>query len=117
VTVMASMLYGLLGVLAPALLALRVGETAVGSLGAALAVLLLLPVTTHSVTEAWVERALRCVHACTAEAAARLGGAESADPAPRVAELEHILGRVRLSLSPLVHPLSPVKARKGRARQ
>ncbi|MCX5535374.1 FUSC family protein [Streptomyces sp. NBC_00006] len=117
VTVMASMLYGLLGVLDPALLALRVGETAVGSLGAALAVLLLLPVTTHSVTEAWVERALRCVHACAAETAARLSGDASADPAPRVAELEHILGRVRLSLSPLVHPLSPVKARKGRARQ
>lgn len=117
VTVMASMLYGLLGVLDPALLALRVGETAVGALGAVLAVLLLLPVTTHSVTDAWVERALRCVHACTAEAAARLAGDTGADPAPRVAELESILGRVRLSLSPLVHPFSPLRARKGRARQ
>ncbi|WP_306317347.1 MULTISPECIES: FUSC family protein [unclassified Streptomyces] len=117
VTVMASMLYGLLGVLDPALLALRVGETAVGSLGAVLAVLVLMPVTTHAVTEAWVERALRCVHACTAEAAARLAGDAGADPGPRVAELEHILGRVRLSLAPLVHPLSPMKARKGRARR
>ncbi|MCQ4209624.1 FUSC family protein [Streptomyces longispororuber] len=117
VTVMASMLYGLLGVLDPALLALRVSETAVGSLGAVLAVLLVLPVTTHSVTDAWVERALRCVHACTAEAAARLAGNAAADPAPRVAELEAILGRVRLSLAPLVHPLSPMRARSGRARQ
>ncbi|MEV0321443.1 FUSC family protein [Streptomyces sp. NPDC050658] len=117
VTVMASMLYGLLGVLDPALLALRVTETAVGALGAVLAVLLVLPVTTHATTNAWVERALRCVHACTAEAAARLAGDTSADPAPRVAELESILGRVRLSLSPLVHPLSPLRARKGRARQ
>ncbi|WP_428956470.1 FUSC family protein [Streptomyces sp. cg35] len=117
VTVMASMLYGLLGVLDPALLALRVGETAVGALGAALAVLLVLPVTTHSVTDAWVERALRCVHACTAEAAARLAGDTAADPAPRVRELESLLGRVRLSLAPLVHPLSPLRARKGRARQ
>ncbi|MFD8571099.1 FUSC family protein [Streptomyces sp. NPDC059639] len=116
VTVMASMLYGLLGVLDPALLALRVSETAVGALGAALAVLLVLPVTTHSVTEAWVERALRCVHACTAEAADRLAGRD-ADPAPRVAELEAVLGRVRLSLAPLVHPLSPLRHRKGRARQ
>ncbi|MDI3403822.1 FUSC family protein [Streptomyces cavernicola] len=117
VTVMASMLYGLLGVLDPALLALRVTETAVGSLGAVLAVLLLLPVTTHSVTEAWVERALWSVHACTAEAAARLAGSTAADPAARVAELEQNLGRVRLSLAPLVHPLSPMKARKGRARR
>jgi uncharacterized membrane protein YccC len=117
VTVMASMLYGLLGVLDPALLALRVGETAVGALGAVLAVLLVLPVTTHSVTDAWVERALRCVHACTAEAAARLAGDATADPAPRVAELESLLARVRLSLAPLVHPLSPLRARKGRARQ
>nr|WP_202501171.1 FUSC family protein [Streptomyces sp. SID5785] len=117
VTAMASMLYGLLGVLDPALLALRVSETAVGSLGAVLAVLLVLPVTTHAVTDAWVERALRCVHACTAEAAARLAGDPDADPAPRVAELETLLGRVRLSLNPLVHPLSPMKARRGRARQ
>ncbi|MDI3421504.1 FUSC family protein [Streptomyces luteolus] len=117
VTVMASMLYGLLGVLDPALLALRVSETAVGSLGAVLAVLLVLPVTTHSVTDAWVERALWSVHACTAEAASRLAGSTEADPAARVAELETNLGRVRLSLAPLVHPLSPMKGRKGRARQ
>ncbi|WP_338703471.1 FUSC family protein [Streptomyces sp. Q6] len=117
VTVMASMLYGLLGVLDPALLALRVGETAVGALGAVLAVLLVLPVSTHAVTDAWVERALRCVHACTAEAAARLAGDADADPVPRVAELEAILARVRLSLAPLVHPLAPMKARKCRARQ
>lgn len=116
VTVMASMLYGLLGVLDPALLALRVSETAVGALGAVLAVVLVLPVTTHSVTDAWVERALRCVRACTADAAARLAGDADADPAPRVAELETLLGRVRLSLAPLVHPLSPLRARKGRAR-
>ncbi|GGT65221.1 FUSC family protein [Streptomyces phaeofaciens] len=116
VTVMASMLYGLLGLLDPALLALRVTETAVGALGAVLAVLLVLPVTTHSVTEAWVERALRCVHTCTAEAAARLAGSPTADPAARVAELEQILARVRLSLAPLVHPLTPMRARKARAR-
>ena len=30
---------------------------------------------------------------------------------------EAILGRVRLSLAPLVHPLYPMKARKRRARQ
>ncbi|MGQ4401532.1 FUSC family protein [Streptomyces hayashii] len=116
VTVMASALYGLLGLLDPALLALRAAETAVGALGAVLAVLLVLPVTTHSVTDAWVERALRCVHVCTAEAAARLAGSPTADPALRVAELEQILARVRMSLAPLVHPLSPLRARKGRAR-
>ncbi|MDI3384919.1 FUSC family protein [Streptomyces sp. B-S-A8] len=117
VTVMASMLYGLLGVLDTGLLALRVSETAVGALGAVLAVLLVLPVTTHSVTDAWVERALWSVHACTADAAARLAGSAAADPGARVAELEQNLGRVRLSLAPLVHPLTPMKARKGRARR
>ncbi|APY89453.1 FUSC family protein [Streptomyces alfalfae] len=117
VTVMAGVLYGLLGVLDPALLALRIAETGVGALGAALAVLLILPVTTHATTHAWIERALRCVHACTAEAAARLAGSGTADPAPRVAELEQLLGKVRLSLAPLVHPMSPLRARKERARQ
>ncbi|MEV5978442.1 FUSC family protein [Streptomyces sp. NPDC052114] len=117
VTVMAGVLYGLLGVLDPALLALRVAETGAGALGAVLAVLLVLPVTTHATTDAWIQRALRCVHACTAEAAARLAGSESADPAPRVAELEQLLGKVRFSLAPLVHPLSPLRARKERAGQ
>ncbi|NED74044.1 FUSC family protein, partial [Streptomyces sp. SID9944] len=72
VTVLATSLYALLGVLTPGLLALRLGETAVGALGAWLAVLFVLPVSTHAVTDAWIRRALRCVHACTAEAAARL---------------------------------------------
>ncbi|MEV3928992.1 MULTISPECIES: FUSC family protein [unclassified Streptomyces] len=117
VTVLAGTLYGLLGVLDPALLTLRLLETGVGALGAMVAVLLLLPVTTHATTDAWIQRALRCVHACTAEAAARLAGSPTADPAPRVAELEALLGRVRLSLGPLVHPLSPLRARKVRAGQ
>ncbi|MFC9927482.1 FUSC family protein [Streptomyces sp. NPDC127190] len=117
VTVMASSLYGLLGVLDPSLLGLRLAETGVGALCAALAVVLVLPVTTHVTTDAWIQRALRCVHACTAEAAARLAGSAAADPAPRVAELEQMLGRVRLSVAPLVHPLNPMPARKRRARR
>ncbi|MEU4144422.1 FUSC family protein [Streptomyces parvulus] len=117
VTLLAELLYGLLGVLTPGLLALRVAETGIGALGAVLAVLFLLPVTTHAVTDAWIQRALRCVHACTAEAAARLAGTEGADPAPRVAELEQLLARVRLSVAPLVHPLNPMYGRKLRARQ
>ncbi|MET9971106.1 FUSC family protein [Streptomyces sp. NPDC006356] len=116
VTVLAELLYGLLGVLDPALLALRLAETGVGAVGAALAVLFVLPVTTHTVTDAWIQRALRCVHEATAEAAARLAGDETADPASRVAELEQLLGRVRLAVAPLVHPLHPMAARKRRAR-
>ncbi|UPZ34482.1 FUSC family protein [Streptomyces sp. LRE541] len=117
VTVMAGLLYGLLGVLDPALLMLRVLETGAGALGAALAVLLVLPVTTHATTDAWIGRALHCVHACTSEAAARLAGSPTADPARYVAELEPLLGKVRLSLAPLVHPLAPLRARRARARQ
>ncbi|MFD8308717.1 FUSC family protein [Streptomyces sp. NPDC059690] len=117
VTLLAELLYGLLGVLTPGLLVLRLAETAVGALGAALAVLLVLPVTTHTATDAWIQRALRCVHACTAEAAARLAGVSGADPAAKVAELEQLLGRVRLSVAPLVHPLNPMLGRKRRARR
>ncbi|MEV6564752.1 FUSC family protein [Streptomyces kronopolitis] len=117
VTLLAGLLYGLLGVLDPALLALRLAETGVGALGAVLAVLLVLPVTTHATTDAWIQRALRGVHLCTAEAAARLAGSATADPGVHVAALEPLLGRVRLSLAPLVHPLSPLRARKARARQ
>lgn len=100
VTVMAGLLYGLLGVLDPGLLVLRFQETAVGAVCAALAVILVLPVTTHATNDAWIQRALRCVRTCTAEAAARLAGSPVADPAPHAAELELLLGRVRLSLAP-----------------
>lgn len=116
VTVMAGLLYGLLGVLHPGLLLLRFQETAVGAIGAAIGVALL-PVTTHAATNAWIERAVTCVHTCTTAAARRLAGDPVADPAPHAAELEVLLGRVRLSLAPLVHPLSPLRARKARARR
>jgi uncharacterized membrane protein YccC len=112
---MASLLYGLLGVLDLSLLELRLAETGVGALCAAFAVLFVLPVTTHAVTDAWIQRALRCVRSCTAEAADRLAGSATADPAPRVAELEQLLGRVRLAVAPLMHPLNPMPARKRRA--
>ncbi|MEV6548375.1 FUSC family protein [Streptomyces sp. NPDC051597] len=116
VTVMASLLYGLLGVLNTDLLALRLFETGVGLAGSALAVLLVLPVTTHTTTDSWVRHALHSVRASAAAAAARLAG-EDADPTPHITELEHTLARVRLSLAPLVHPLNPRRARKARARQ
>ncbi|MFJ2821295.1 FUSC family protein [Streptomyces toxytricini] len=117
VTVMAGLLYGLLGVLHPGLLLLRFQETAVGALGAALAVVLILPVTTHAVNEAFIQRALHCVRAATAAALDRLAGDDAADPAPHAAELDLLLGRARTALAPLVHPLSPLRARKARARQ
>lgn len=117
VTVMAGLLYGLLGVLHPGLLVLRFQETAIGALGAALAVVLVLPVTTHGANDAWIQRALHCVRASTAASLDRLAGNPDADPAPYAAELELLLGRVRMALAPLVHPLSPLRARKARARQ
>ncbi|KUH40448.1 MULTISPECIES: FUSC family protein [Streptomyces] len=117
VTVMAGLLYGLLGVLTPHLLVLRLAETAVGALFAALAVTLVLPVTTHDTNEAWIQRALHGVRRCAAEAAERLAGSATADPAPHAAELEALLARVRMSLAPLVHPLSPFRGRRARARQ
>ncbi|WP_069465572.1 FUSC family protein, partial [Actinacidiphila rubida] len=66
VTVMAGSLYGLLGVLHPGLLALRMEETAAGALAAAVAVVLVLPVTTHAATDAWIQRALHTVRQAAA---------------------------------------------------
>ncbi|MFF0558790.1 FUSC family protein [Streptomyces sp. NPDC004266] len=117
VTVMASLLYGLLGVLDGALLLLRVTETCVGAACAGLAVTLVLPVRTHTTNDAWIQRALLCVRAATSASVRRLAGEEAADPTPHAAELEALLGRVRLSLAPLVHPLAPFRGRKQRARR
>ncbi|MEW2522622.1 FUSC family protein [Actinacidiphila alni] len=115
VTVMAGTLYGLLGVLHPALLVLRLEETGAGALWAALAVLLVLPVTTHAATDAWIQRALESVRDFTARAARHPAGDDGADLAVRAAELDLVLGRVRASVAPLVHPLSPLRARRERA--
>ena len=117
VTVLVSLLYGLVGVLRPGLLELRLEQTALGALGTVVAVALVLPVTTHAATDAWIRRALGCVHRCAALSARRLSGEEDADPAAAIAELAVLLGRVRTSLAPLVHPLNPLRARKRRARQ
>ncbi|QKV97446.1 FUSC family protein [Streptomyces sp. NA02950] len=117
VTLMAGLLYGLLGVLHPGLLTLRLEQTAVGATGAALAVAVVLPVTTHAASDAWVRSALECVRQCAAASARRLAGDPAADPAPHVAELESALGRLRMSVAPLLHPLSPLRARRSRARQ
>ncbi|EST37046.1 hypothetical protein N566_15115, partial [Streptomycetaceae bacterium MP113-05] len=117
VTVLVGLLYGMLGALHPGLLQLRLAETAVGAVGAALAVALVLPVTTHSATHDWIQRAVQCVHACARDSALRLAGDVDADPVRRIAELELLLARVRVSLAPLVHPLSPLRARRARARE
>lgn len=104
VTVMAGLLYGLLGILHPGLLALRLGETAVGALGAAVAVLLVLPVRTHAATDAWIRRALQAVRDFTGEAARHLAGGPGDDLARHVTELDVLLERVRATVAPLVHP-------------
>jgi hypothetical protein len=117
VTLMAGLLYGLLGVLHPGLLALRLEQTAVGAAGAGLAVAVVLPVTTHTATDAWIRRALESVRHCAADAARRLAGDPAADPAPHVAELESALRGLRMSVAPLLHPLSPLRSRRARARQ
>ncbi|WP_344381581.1 FUSC family protein [Streptomyces thermolineatus] len=117
VTVMVGLLYGLLGVLHPGLLVLRLQETAIGAAAAVTAALTVLPNTTHALTHARIEQALRAVRAFTADASRRLSGTGGANPARHVEELELLLGQVRLSLAPLVHPLSPLRARRARARR
>lgn len=82
VTVLVGVLYGMLGTVDPGLLALRLAETLAGAVGAALAVLLVLPVTTHTTTDAWVRRALRCVHLCAVEAAGLARGLPGRRPRP-----------------------------------
>lgn len=117
VTVMAGSLYGLLGILHPGLLWLRLEETAVGALGAALAVVVVLPISTHSATDAWIQRALHGVRDFTTQAAHHLAGGPGEDLAQRAKELDLVLGRVRTTVAPLVHPFSPLRARRARARQ
>lgn len=126
VTLLVALLYGVLGELTPGLLALRLAETGVGAVGAWAAVAFVLPVTTHAATHAWTERAVHAMHAVVtatarhphpADGRTAGGGAAGAELAVLIAELEAVLGRARLALAPLLHPLNPLRARKGRARQ
>lgn len=122
--VTAAVTAGLLGVLHPGLLVLRLEETAVGALGAAIAVALVLPLTTHAATDAWIRRTLHAVHSATTAAVLHLGDRSSSTDArgtatafeTHVGELDLLLGRVRAAVAPLVHPLSPLRGRKERAR-
>lgn len=72
--------------------------------------------TTHAATDAWIRRALHAVHDFTGEAARHLAGGPGDDLARHVAELDVLLERVRAAVAPLVHPLSPMRHRKARAR-
>jgi hypothetical protein len=71
----------------------------------------------HAATDAWIQRVLPCVRGCTVETARRIADDDTADPAPLAAELELLLGRVRMSVALLVHRLNPLRARKARARR
>ncbi|WP_093839833.1 FUSC family protein [Streptomyces aidingensis] len=117
VTVLVGLLYGLVGLLDPGLFALRLAETAAGALGAALAVALVLPVTTHAATVDWIHRVLEGVRECAAQAGRRAAGDTAADPARAAAGLEPLLARARAALAPLLHPLNPLRARRARARR
>ncbi|WP_165986489.1 FUSC family protein [Streptomyces sp. YIM 98790] len=117
VTVLVGLLYGLMGLLHPGLFALRLTETAVGALGAGLAVALVLPVTTHAATVDWIHRTLECVRECAVQAGRRAAGDPAADPARPAAELAPLLARARMALAPLLHPLNPLRARQARARR
>lgn len=117
VTVMAGLLYGLLGVLHPGLLLLRFQETAIGALGAALAVVIVLPVTTHAANDAWIQRALHCVRASTAATLDRLMRRPGRRSGPARRRARTAAGPRAHGPRPLVHPLSPLRARKARARQ
>ncbi|MEV6110382.1 FUSC family protein [Streptomyces sp. NPDC051940] len=116
VTVMVSILYGLIGVLTPALLALRAGQTAVGAVSAALAVAVILPVTTHALTDVWIRRAMDAVRACIDAAERHAHGDRHAEPHRHLAEYQALLARARMTLAPLLHPLNPFAARRARAR-
>ncbi|QNP68967.1 FUSC family protein [Streptomyces roseirectus] len=109
VTLLVELLYGVLGVLSPQLLALRLAETGLGALAATLAVLLVLPITTDKVTDAWIGHTVQVLEAWERD--------PKANPAARAAELETLLPRVRLAVAPLLHPLNPMRDRKQRAHE
>ncbi|QIB47446.1 FUSC family protein [Streptomyces aureoverticillatus] len=115
VTTMIGMLYTLLHTLTPGVLVVRIEETALGIACGLTAALLVLPVHTRERTDQLLRDALERLRAVLSQSLAQLGGESGGDLLDPARALDSALDSLRLSVQPLITPISPLRSRRRTA--
>ncbi|MEI5098326.1 FUSC family protein [Streptomyces sp. PmtG] len=115
VTTMIGMLYTLLHTLTPGLLVVRIEETALGIACGLAAALLVLPVRTRERTDQLLRDVLERLRAVLSESLAQLRGESGGDLLDPARALDAALDSLRMSVQPLITPISPLRSRRRTA--
>ncbi len=116
VTAMLGLLYTVLNTYSPAVLVLRIEETALGAICGMVAAVLVLPVHTDRRTDELLAAVLVRLGDVTSAAVEQLSGGIALDLLDKARELDTALDKLRGSTKPLTHPITPWRARRQTAR-
>ncbi|MFI9650431.1 FUSC family protein [Streptomyces sp. NPDC052040] len=116
VTAMLGLLYTLLHTYSASVLLLRIEETALGVVCGIVAAAVVLPIHTHRRTNELLATTLTRLADVTEGAVGQLSGGHAVDLLDRARELDQALADLRASTQPLVHPITPLRARRDTAR-
>ncbi|MET9902331.1 FUSC family protein [Streptomyces sp. NPDC006446] len=116
VTAMLGLLYTLLNTYSPAVLVLRIEETALGAVCGMVAAALVLPVPTDRRTDELLATVLVRLRDVSDAAVEQLSGGVSLDLLDKARDLDTALDDLRSSTKPLTHRINPLRARRHTAR-
>lgn len=116
ITSMVGLLYALLGTYADTLLILRIAETALGTTAGLVAALLVLPAHTRRRTDEELAHVLEHLREVITTVVTHITVGPSADPLDAARELDTALDAYRTAVQPLIHPASPLRTQRSRAR-
>jgi uncharacterized membrane protein YccC len=115
-TLMLGLLYSLLGTFTPALLVLRLEETAIGVLAGAVAAILVLPTRTRTLIRDNIAAVLESLRSLLLDATALLRDADIADLIEASRELDRKLADLDKAAEPMTHVISPYRSQRGELR-
>lgn len=113
---MLGLLYTLLNTYSPAVLVLRIEETALGAVCGMVAAALVLPVPTDRRTDELLATVLIRLGDVSDAAVEQLSGGISLDLLDKARDLDTALDDLRSSTKPLTHRINPLRARRHTAR-
>jgi uncharacterized membrane protein YccC len=116
VTAALGLLYTLLHTYTPAVLVLRVEETALGAACGVLAATFVLPVRTGHRTNELLTTVLKRLAEVTDAAVDQLSGGPAAGLLDLARDLDQALADLRSATQPLTHPVTPLRGRRDTAR-
>ncbi|MGR6974789.1 FUSC family protein [Streptomyces cynarae] len=115
VTAALGLLYTLLHTYSLSVLVLRVEETALGAACGIVAAAMVLPVATDRRTNELLATVLERLADVTDAAVDQLSGSPGAGLLDKARDLDEALGDLRAATQPLIHPITPLRARRNTA--